>query len=151
MNHYLTRKKVTRTILALAVLGALLAYVSPILAAPPTSPYNPGNTLDPNCSPGDVNCTVRIPLSGQGTSTELSFYDSSSTITSNPALTFVSSTGLFSVSGTASSTELRSPSATLTGLQFTSATGTTFFATNASTTNLGFTNASGTKLDLSTY
>src|SRR3989344_6644389 len=27
-------------------------------AAPPGSPYTPGETLDPSCAPGDTNCTV---------------------------------------------------------------------------------------------
>ena len=33
-----------------------------ILAAPPTNTYNPGETLNPSCSPGDTNCTVTTPL-----------------------------------------------------------------------------------------
>lgn len=31
------------------------------LAAPPATPYNPGETLAPTCSPGDPNCTVVPP------------------------------------------------------------------------------------------
>ena len=31
-------------------------------ASPPTSPYNPGETLSPSCSPGDANCTVLTPV-----------------------------------------------------------------------------------------
>ncbi len=30
-------------------------------ATPPTSPYTPGETLAPSCSPGDTNCTVTAP------------------------------------------------------------------------------------------
>ena len=33
-----------------------------VFSAPPSTPYNPGETLDPNCSPGDTNCTVYPPL-----------------------------------------------------------------------------------------
>ncbi len=32
-----------------------------VFAAPPTSKYSPGETVSPNCSPGDTNCTVRTP------------------------------------------------------------------------------------------
>ena len=32
-----------------------------VYAAPPASPYNLGETLSPNCAPGDVNCTVTPP------------------------------------------------------------------------------------------
>jgi hypothetical protein len=29
-------------------------------AVPPLSPYNPGESLDPNCAPGDTNCSVSV-------------------------------------------------------------------------------------------
>ncbi len=31
-----------------------------IIAAPPTSKYLPGETTDPNCSPGDTNCDIEF-------------------------------------------------------------------------------------------
>lgn len=39
--------------LTLLVLGGTLLF-----AAPPDSPYEPGDTLDPTCAPGDPNCSV---------------------------------------------------------------------------------------------
>jgi len=38
-----------------------LLFVSVVFAAPPSSKYNAGETLSPNCSPGDTNCTVKTP------------------------------------------------------------------------------------------
>lgn len=35
-----------------------VATASIVLAAPPGSPYSPGETLDPACAPGATNCTV---------------------------------------------------------------------------------------------
>ncbi|MCK5319856.1 hypothetical protein KAJ61_00520, partial [Candidatus Parcubacteria bacterium] len=37
------------------------AFIYFAVAAPPTSPYAPGETLAPICSPGDANCTVVTP------------------------------------------------------------------------------------------
>jgi hypothetical protein len=48
--------KVGLTILILALM--IFAVVK---AVPPTSPYNPGETLAPSCAPGDTNCTVIAP------------------------------------------------------------------------------------------
>jgi hypothetical protein len=33
-------------------------------ATPPSTPFNPGDTLDPNCAPGTTNCTVTIANGG---------------------------------------------------------------------------------------
>lgn len=41
--------------LALFILGATVLY-----SAPPASKYEAGETLDPTCGPGDVNCSVEI-------------------------------------------------------------------------------------------
>ncbi|KKW08091.1 MAG: hypothetical protein UY44_C0018G0001, partial [Candidatus Kaiserbacteria bacterium GW2011_GWA2_49_19] len=35
----------------------------PVFATPPSTYYTPGETLDPNCAPGDPNCAVYPPLS----------------------------------------------------------------------------------------
>src|SRR3989344_9232580 len=43
-----------------------------VFATPPTSPYTPGETLDPNCSPGDINCSIGI-LESLNEGTNLSF------------------------------------------------------------------------------
>ena len=43
------------------LMGSLIA-----VAAPPASKYNPGETLDPTCGPGDTNCTVQLPSGGGG-------------------------------------------------------------------------------------
>jgi len=32
-----------------------------VKAQPPATPYNPGETLNPTCAPGDPNCTVYPP------------------------------------------------------------------------------------------
>ncbi len=51
-----TRHKRTLAALLFGVaFSAVVAY-----ATPPTSPYTAGETLDPTCAPGDVNCTVDI-------------------------------------------------------------------------------------------
>jgi hypothetical protein len=52
---------------SLFIVGAILFFTAiyslyPVFAAPPTSPYGPGDTLDPNCSPGDPNCSVADPI-----------------------------------------------------------------------------------------
>jgi hypothetical protein len=33
-------------------------FLIPVFASPPASPYNPGETLNPTCAPGDTNCRV---------------------------------------------------------------------------------------------
>src|SRR3989344_2530626 len=58
------KKKIVLPILL--VLLSLFAKL--VLATPPTSTYTPGETLNPNCSPGDTNCDVESPL----TSTNIS-------------------------------------------------------------------------------
>lgn len=45
-------------------LFSIFLFVAPIIAAPPTSPYAPGETLNPTCAPGSANCTVSTPVSG---------------------------------------------------------------------------------------
>lgn len=54
-----------RLSLALA-LGIAVFSIGAIVvqAVPPTSPYNPGDTLDPACAPGTTNCTVNTIASG---------------------------------------------------------------------------------------
>lgn len=37
-----------------------------LFAAPPVTPYSPGETLTPTCAPGDANCTVAVPWSASG-------------------------------------------------------------------------------------
>lgn len=42
---------------------SILALVTQLaFSAPPTSFYTPGETTDPTCSPGDVNCDVELPV-----------------------------------------------------------------------------------------
>ncbi|MEM1974443.1 MAG: hypothetical protein QXN68_06615, partial [Thermoplasmata archaeon] len=41
----------------------IFLFIYPLVySSPPLSPYRPGETLDPSCSPGDPNCTVSPPL-----------------------------------------------------------------------------------------
>ncbi len=42
--------------------SGLFSYGVYVFANPPASPYAPGTTLDPLCTPGSVNCTVSPPL-----------------------------------------------------------------------------------------
>ena len=44
-----------------ALFVAAMSLLYPVIAAPPGSPYNPGETLDPTCAPGDANCFVTPP------------------------------------------------------------------------------------------
>jgi hypothetical protein len=48
----------SKLIIALSVLFFYSATF--VLATPPGSPYVPGATLDPNCAPGDTNCSVMV-------------------------------------------------------------------------------------------
>ena len=50
----------TKYLLAVLVLSASV-FIFNAIAAPPTSPYTPGETLAPTCSPGDSNCTITTP------------------------------------------------------------------------------------------
>ncbi|GBD34406.1 hypothetical protein HRbin35_00123 [bacterium HR35] len=54
------KRQIISGILIGLLINALILVIS--LAAPPTSPYQPGETLNPNCSPGDPNCTVLPPI-----------------------------------------------------------------------------------------
>ncbi len=40
----------------------LLSFTMKAFADPPTSPFTPGETLNPSCAPTDTNCTVLPPL-----------------------------------------------------------------------------------------
>src|SRR3990167_1668493 len=39
-----------------------------VFATPPTSPYTPGETLNPTCLPTDTNCDVQAPLTSSSIS-----------------------------------------------------------------------------------
>jgi preprotein translocase subunit Sss1 len=55
------REKILILTIPLILISSLFLH-SFVFSAPPSTPYNPGETLDPNCSPGDTNCTVYPPL-----------------------------------------------------------------------------------------
>ncbi len=61
-------------------------YFYPAFASPPTTPYAPGETTDPSCSPGDTNCTVYPPLT--------------TTLTGNTAITMGTSSLRFAYDST---------------------------------------------------
>ncbi|MBI4087575.1 MAG: hypothetical protein HY434_01975, partial [Candidatus Liptonbacteria bacterium] len=61
-------------------------FAPPLLAAPPSSPYTPGETLNPTCSPGDANCTVVAPPAGTGSAGLLTYWSASSTVSSSLSL-----------------------------------------------------------------
>jgi hypothetical protein len=55
-------------------------------AIPPTSPYLPGETLDPACFPGDPNCTVLPSLTGTSTPGNIGFYIGTTTLSGDTHL-----------------------------------------------------------------
>src|SRR6266404_2431948 len=58
-------------------------------AAPPASPYNPGETLDPGCVPGGTNCTVASPvITGSASSGLVTFWNGTSTLSGTSTLTW---------------------------------------------------------------
>ena len=62
MNSQRSRKNLL--FIALSILS-IFGYGFFVFAAPPGSGgYNPGETLDPECIPGDTDCIVALPLSG---------------------------------------------------------------------------------------
>lgn len=125
LTHHRSRKFIFRVVACIFGGYAMFSLVFPIFAAPPGSPYAPGETLNPSCAPGDANCTVQAPAVGNGTSTQITFWTTSSTVSSDPNLTWATSSALLSVTGLASSTQLRTPSSTITNLTFSGITGST--------------------------
>jgi len=59
MESKCMRKKIYFLIILVEISFLLFHFAK---AAPPDSPYLPGETLDPNCSPGETNCTVVPPV-----------------------------------------------------------------------------------------
>src|SRR3989344_3331214 len=57
-NYFKNRFKISLLIGAIVLMATAII----VIAAPPTNAYNPGETLNPSCSPGDTNCTVTTPL-----------------------------------------------------------------------------------------
>ncbi|MDQ3014849.1 MAG: hypothetical protein M3Q73_03225, partial [bacterium] len=51
-------KKLVSAIIIIAIILGPFSGTDFVLAAPPASPYTPGETLNPTCAPGDTNCTV---------------------------------------------------------------------------------------------
>ena len=60
MESRSVKKKIPFLIILIGAISILLCHSAK--AAPPDSPYLPGETLDPNCSPGETNCTVVPPV-----------------------------------------------------------------------------------------
>ena len=52
--------KVSFTRISFIILMLALMIFTVVRATPPTSPYLPGETLDPSCSPSGTNCTVGL-------------------------------------------------------------------------------------------
>src|SRR3989344_314186 len=55
------KRAIISSILAGLVLAGVFSAVLFVFAVPPDSKYDFGATLDPNCSPGDTNCSVVSP------------------------------------------------------------------------------------------
>jgi len=81
---------------AIVLLLALLVWQGFVLAAPPTTPYAPGETLDPGCSPGDTNCTVDDTPQGAGTQVQFNDYG---TFGASSGFTYATSTGTLTNAG----------------------------------------------------
>jgi len=81
------------------IVSAIPFYILPALAASRTSPYLPGETLNPDCSPTDTNCTVSKPVTYDttdinvpiGTSTAASLLELYS-VSVSPILTITAAT-----------------------------------------------------------
>ena len=98
MMKNIKTKRFLVSVIGLIVLS-VFTYAILALAAPPDSPYLPGATLNPSCSPGDTNCTVSKPVSYDttninipiGTTTAASLLELYSTTTA-PILTITAAT-----------------------------------------------------------
>lgn len=88
-------------VLAIVYLGFSFAFQA--LADPPSSPYLPGETLNPTCSPTSTDCTVLPPLFSTTTLSQggiLFMNDNSGTVTAaTSSLYWNASTSEFEVSG----------------------------------------------------
>lgn len=58
-------KKIFSTLLVAIVFAGIFSFGA-VFATPPSAPYAPGETKDPNCSVGDTNCSVTAPVPYQG-------------------------------------------------------------------------------------
>lgn len=56
-----TRVMNNKYLFATLAIGVCVAYSMIVTAAPLTNPYNPGETLNPTCAPGALNCSVVVP------------------------------------------------------------------------------------------
>ncbi|MFA4890450.1 MAG: hypothetical protein WC587_02330, partial [Candidatus Paceibacterota bacterium] len=65
---FFSQKLTPWAFLSCAILVVVLI-ATVVFASPPSTPYAPGATLDPSCSPGDTNCTVYSPLTTTLTAT----------------------------------------------------------------------------------
>ena len=91
------KQKITYPIKATVVLAAavLLLTTTTLFAAPPGSQYNPAETLDPSCEPGDLNCSVLVASDItigddviSGTADRVLFLDSSGNLDDSANFTF---------------------------------------------------------------
>lgn len=94
-----TQKKFQKFIAEIIIIAISLSTfysVDFVLAAPPASPYTPGETLNPTCAPGDTNCTVA------GNTAE--YFTATSTTATSTFAAGIQTTALSITSSTASST-----------------------------------------------
>lgn len=101
-------------------IGACVYGAYTLQAAPPISPYLPGESLDPNCAPGDLYCSVAVLAPGDnvselvnnvgyltqiaigdtitgGASNQVLFLDGAGNLTSDQSFTYDAITGTFVV------------------------------------------------------
>jgi len=64
----------------IGLLTASFVFINNSISAPPASPYAPGETLSPNCAPGDTNCTINEALFGPWQSNSSSIFTTSSNV-----------------------------------------------------------------------
>ncbi len=69
MRNFLPTKNVCFGVIFFAALIFVFVGAPKVFAAPPFSPYAPGETTNPSCGPTDPNCTVTPPLAATTTLT----------------------------------------------------------------------------------
>lgn len=82
-------------LILLTIIIVLTSAIYTVIAAPPTSEYTPGETLTPNCSPGDTNCTITAPIANSANVIEESHLKAVDTAVDEECLTYESTTGDF--------------------------------------------------------
>src|SRR3989344_2982596 len=125
---------------------ALFAVTFFAFAAFPATPYAPGDTLDPACSPGDTNCYVRDAPAG---TTTLIQYNDGGAFSATTSLNFNATTTRFGI-GTSSPYAALAVVGQIVGAYFTgTTTATSTFGGSLSVTEANATSTFAGGIDLS--